>query len=188
MLERLARHSFFCYLDGYSGSFQIPIDRSDKDKTTFTCPYGIFAYPRMPFDLYNALLPSNIACLPFFEYVKRIMEVFMNDFLVYKATFNICLENWAKVLCWCKEVGLFLNWENYYSMVQGVVLRWVVFNIGIKMDIGKVEVINQLSPPTNIKRVRSFIIMWGSTVLYRLLQNHKASYLTLRERYHFCIY
>jgi len=25
MLERLARHSFFCYLDGYSGFFQIPI-------------------------------------------------------------------------------------------------------------------------------------------------------------------
>jgi Reverse transcriptase (RNA-dependent DNA polymerase) len=54
MLERLAKHSFFCYLDGYSGFFQIPIHPDDQDKTTFTCPYEIFAYRRMPFDLCNA--------------------------------------------------------------------------------------------------------------------------------------
>ena len=54
MLERLARHSFFCYLDGYSGFFQIPIHPDDQEKTTFTCPYGTFAYRRMPFGLCNA--------------------------------------------------------------------------------------------------------------------------------------
>jgi hypothetical protein len=44
MLERLANHSFFCYLDGYSGYHQIPIHLDDQSKTTFTCPYGTFAY------------------------------------------------------------------------------------------------------------------------------------------------
>ncbi|XP_045791573.1 uncharacterized protein LOC123886284 [Trifolium pratense] len=34
MLERLANHSFF----------QIPIHPDDQEKTTFTCPYGTFAY------------------------------------------------------------------------------------------------------------------------------------------------
>jgi Reverse transcriptase (RNA-dependent DNA polymerase) len=53
MLERLAKHSFFCYLDGYSGFFQIPIHPDDQDKTTFTCPYGTFVYRRMPFGLCN---------------------------------------------------------------------------------------------------------------------------------------
>ncbi|XP_021719923.1 uncharacterized protein LOC110687584 [Chenopodium quinoa] len=54
MLERLAKLSFFCYLDGYSGFFQIPIRPCDQEKTTFTCPYGTFAYRRMPFRLCNA--------------------------------------------------------------------------------------------------------------------------------------
>jgi len=54
MLERLAKHSHFCYLDGYSGFFQIPIHPNDQEKTTFTCPFGTFAYRRMPFDLCNA--------------------------------------------------------------------------------------------------------------------------------------
>jgi hypothetical protein len=44
MLERLAKHSHFCYLDGYSGFFQIPIHPDDQEKTTFTCPFGTFAY------------------------------------------------------------------------------------------------------------------------------------------------
>jgi hypothetical protein len=55
MLERLANHSFFCYLDGYSGYHLIPIHPDDQSKTTFTCPYGTFAYKRMSFGLSNAL-------------------------------------------------------------------------------------------------------------------------------------
>ncbi|GKA55664.1 reverse transcriptase domain-containing protein [Tanacetum coccineum] len=54
MLERLAGNEYYCFLDGFSGYFQIPIDPKDQDKTTFTCPYGTFAYRRMPFGLCNA--------------------------------------------------------------------------------------------------------------------------------------
>ncbi|GJS66740.1 reverse transcriptase domain-containing protein [Tanacetum coccineum] len=44
MLKRLAGNEYYCFLDGFSGYFQIPIDSKDQDKTTFTCPYGTFAY------------------------------------------------------------------------------------------------------------------------------------------------
>jgi hypothetical protein len=44
MLERLEKHSFFCFLDGYSGYHQIPIHPNDQDKTTFRCPYGTYTY------------------------------------------------------------------------------------------------------------------------------------------------
>nr|GEZ74962.1 reverse transcriptase domain-containing protein [Tanacetum cinerariifolium] len=54
MLERLSRNEFYCFLDGFSGYFQIPIDPQDQEKTTFTCPYGTFAYRRMPFGMCNA--------------------------------------------------------------------------------------------------------------------------------------
>ncbi|GJU86113.1 reverse transcriptase domain-containing protein [Tanacetum coccineum] len=54
MLERLAGNEFYCFLDGFSGYFQIPIDPHDQEKMTFTCPYGTFAYRRMPFGLCNA--------------------------------------------------------------------------------------------------------------------------------------
>ena len=55
MLDRLVGHSHYCFLDGYSGYNQIPIAPKDHEKTTFTCPYGTFAFRRMPFGLCNAL-------------------------------------------------------------------------------------------------------------------------------------
>ncbi|GJU24479.1 putative nucleotidyltransferase, ribonuclease H [Tanacetum coccineum] len=54
MLERLSGNEYYCFLDGFSGYFQIPLALEDQEKTTFTCPYGTFAYRRMPFGLCNA--------------------------------------------------------------------------------------------------------------------------------------
>ena len=42
MLERLAEHEYYCFLDGYLGYNQITISPEDQEKTTFTCPYGTF--------------------------------------------------------------------------------------------------------------------------------------------------
>ena len=54
LLERVSGHPFYCFLDGYSGYFQIEIIPEDQEKTTFTCPFGTYAYRRMPFGLCNA--------------------------------------------------------------------------------------------------------------------------------------
>jgi len=83
MLERLARHSFFYYLDEYSGFFQIPIHFDDQKKTIFTCPNGTFAYRMMPFGLCNA--PATLQwCMTaiFSDLIKNIIEIFMDDFSV----------------------------------------------------------------------------------------------------------
>ena len=54
MSKRIAGHAFYCFLDGYSGYNQIAIAPEDQEKITFICPYGTFAYRRMPFGLCNA--------------------------------------------------------------------------------------------------------------------------------------
>nr|GFA74800.1 reverse transcriptase domain-containing protein [Tanacetum cinerariifolium] len=54
MLERLAGNEYYCFLDGFSGYFHIPIDPKGQEKTMFTCPCGTFAYKRMPLGLCNA--------------------------------------------------------------------------------------------------------------------------------------
>ncbi|CAN6567562.1 unnamed protein product [Malus baccata var. baccata] len=70
MLERLAGHSFYCFLDGYSGYNQIVIAPDDQEKTTFTCPFGTFAYRRMPFGLCNA--PATFQrCMDFIGELSR---------------------------------------------------------------------------------------------------------------------
>ena len=54
ILERLAGQKFFCFLDGYFGYNQVAVYPEDQEKTTFTCPFGTFAFKRMPFRLCNA--------------------------------------------------------------------------------------------------------------------------------------
>nr|GEV62160.1 reverse transcriptase domain-containing protein [Tanacetum cinerariifolium] len=75
MLERLARNEYYCFLDGFSGYFQIPIDSQDQEKITFTCLYGTFSYRRMPFGLCNAL-GTFLRCMMdiFHDMIKEIME------------------------------------------------------------------------------------------------------------------
>ena len=63
LLERVSGHPFYCFLDGYSGYFQIVITPEDQEKTTFTCPFGTYAYRRMPFGLCNSPPPSRDVCL-----------------------------------------------------------------------------------------------------------------------------
>ncbi|RVW21410.1 Retrovirus-related Pol polyprotein from transposon 17.6 [Vitis vinifera] len=84
VLERVSGHPFYCFLDGYSGYFQIEIDVADQEKTTFTCPFGTYAYRRMPFGLCNAPATFQRCMLSIFsDMVERIMEVFMDDITVY---------------------------------------------------------------------------------------------------------
>ena len=103
MLERLAKHFFFYYLDGYSGFFQIRIHPSEQEKMTFTYTYGTFAYRRMPFGLCNA--PATFQCcmtIMFSNFIENIIEIFMDDFSVYRGIFDLCLQNLTKVLRKCE--------------------------------------------------------------------------------------
>ena len=94
LLERISGHPFYCFLDGYSGYFQIEIVAEDQEKTTFTCPFGTYAYRRMPFHLCNASATFKRCMLSIFsDLVEHIMEVYMDDITVYGGNFEECLIN-----------------------------------------------------------------------------------------------
>nr|GFA99665.1 reverse transcriptase domain-containing protein [Tanacetum cinerariifolium] len=77
MLERLVGNEYYCFLDVFLGYFQIPIDPKDQEKTTFTCPYGTFAYKRMPFGLCNAPGTFQICMMVIFhDMIEQTMEAF----------------------------------------------------------------------------------------------------------------
>ncbi|XP_062080935.1 uncharacterized protein LOC133785737 [Humulus lupulus] len=100
MLDQLAGKEFYCFLDRYSGYNHISIAPEDQEKTTFTCPYGTFAFRRMPFGLCNT--PATFQrCM-----MEKSLVVFMDDFSVFGESFDTCLANLEKVLARCEETNL----------------------------------------------------------------------------------
>ncbi|GKE53848.1 reverse transcriptase domain-containing protein [Tanacetum coccineum] len=159
MLERLAGNEYYCFLDGFSGYFQIPIDPKDQEKTIFMCPYGTFAYRRMPLGLGNA--PGTFQrCMMaiFHDMIEKTMEVFMDDFSVFGNSFGTCLSYLDKMLKRSEDTNICLNWEKCHFMVkEGIVLGHKISKNGIKVDKAKVKVITKLPHPTTVKGVRSFL-------------------------------
>nr|GFA04470.1 reverse transcriptase domain-containing protein [Tanacetum cinerariifolium] len=163
MLERLAENEYYCFLNGFSGYFQIPIDPRDQEKTTFTA--------------HMALLPP-VACLSarfsvfqrcmlaiFYDMVEKTVEVFMDNFSVFGNSFENCLSRFDKMLQRCEDTNLSLNWEKSHFMVkEGIVLGHKISKNGIVVDRAKVDVIAKLPHPATVKGIRSFL---GHAGFYR---------------------
>nr|GEV47487.1 reverse transcriptase domain-containing protein [Tanacetum cinerariifolium] len=149
-----------------SDSPWIPIDPKDQEKTTFTCPYGTFAYKRMPFGPCNA--PGTFQrCMMeiFHDMIEQTIEVFMDDFLVFGNSFSTCLTNLKRMLKQCEDTKLDLNWEKSHFMVkEGIVLGHKISKKGIEVDKAKIKVISKLPHPAIVKGIRSFL---GHAGFYR---------------------
>ena len=84
MLERVAGHEFYYFLDGYSGYNQIEIALEDQEKTMFTYPFGTFAFRKMSFGLCNAPGTFQWQMMGIFsDMLEHILEIFRDDFSVF---------------------------------------------------------------------------------------------------------
>ena len=92
----------------------------------------------------------------FSDMIEEIMEVFMDDFSIYGKTFDQCLENLDKVLQQCRQKDFMVH--------EGIILGHLVSEQGIEVDRVKIEVIEKLPPPINVKGICSFL---GHAGFYR---------------------
>ncbi|RDX97300.1 Retrovirus-related Pol polyprotein from transposon opus, partial [Mucuna pruriens] len=130
VLERLASKSHYCFLDDFSSYIQIHIALVDQHKTTFQ------------------------RCM----LLESCMKVFMDDFMVYKPSFDACLESLSRVLDRYIETNFVLNFEKCHFMVtEGKVLGYLVSNKGIEVDKAKIDIISSLSHPAS---ARGSLLPW----------------------------
>nr|GEZ44106.1 reverse transcriptase domain-containing protein [Tanacetum cinerariifolium] len=140
MLEILARNQYYCFLDGFSGYFQIPINRK------------IIRKPRSPAHMERLLI---VACLLGYAIHQARFRVFENSF-------QSCLSHLERILKRCKDTNLCLNWEKSHFMVKdGIVLGHKISKQEIEVDEAKVDVITKLPQPTTVKGIRSFLVHAG---------------------------
>jgi hypothetical protein len=101
----------------------------------------------------------------FHGFCEEIVEVFMDNFSIYGTSFDNCFHNVDKVLQRCEETNLVLNWEKCHFMVnEGIVLGHKIYERGIEVDRAKVEAIEKMSYPRDVKGIRSIL---GHAGFYR---------------------
>nr|GEY17902.1 reverse transcriptase domain-containing protein [Tanacetum cinerariifolium] len=126
----------------------------------------MFAYRRMPFGLCNA--PGTFQrCMMaiFHDMIEKTMEVFMNDFSIFRNYFQSCLSHLKRMMKRCEDTNLCLNWEkNHFMVKEGIVLGHKISKQGIEVDKAKVDVIIKLPHPKIIKGIRSIL---GHAGFYR---------------------
>nr|GFB07783.1 reverse transcriptase domain-containing protein [Tanacetum cinerariifolium] len=93
------------------------------------------------------------------------MEVFMDDFSVFRDSFSSCFSHLDTMLQRCEDTNLVLNWEKCHFMVkEGIVLGHKISKNVLEVNRSKVDVIAKLPYPTTVKGVRSFL---GHASFYR---------------------
>ncbi|GJU44500.1 putative reverse transcriptase domain-containing protein [Tanacetum coccineum] len=101
----------------------------------------------------------------FHDMIEETMEVFMEDFSVFGDSFSSCLSHLDKMLKWCEDTNLVLNWEKCHFMVkEGIVIGHTISKSGIEVDKAKVDVIAKLPHLTSVKGIQSFL---GHAGFYR---------------------
>ncbi|GKA22947.1 transposon ty3-I gag-pol polyprotein [Tanacetum coccineum] len=139
IVENIFGQKFYFFLDRYFGYNQIPIYPDDQAKTTFTCPYGTFAFRRMSFGLCNTPATFQQCIMSIFsDMVRESVEIIMDDFSIFGQSFETCLGQLESVLKRCTETNLVLSWEKSHFIVhEGIVLGHVVSEKGFEVDRAK---------------------------------------------------
>ncbi|GKE12469.1 reverse transcriptase domain-containing protein [Tanacetum coccineum] len=165
ILKRLAGNEYYYFLDGFSGYFQIPIDPHDQEKTTFTCPYGTFAYHRIPFGLCTA--PGTF---------QRCMMAIFHDMIPKKRMIVLSWTNFSDLWEFHSEIASLrvrhhaskgvktpqihlskLGEKEHFMVTTKRCPGHKISKNGIEVDKAKVDVIAKLPHPTTVKGVRSFL-------------------------------
>jgi hypothetical protein len=138
VLENMVRENRMSMIDGFSGYNQIAVHEDDKEKTTFTTPWGTFMYDKMPFGLMNAGVTFQQAMdITFVGERDKFIFIYLDDLTVLSKSDAEHMVHLKQTFEKCHKFGLSLNPKKYdFAMQEGKLLGHIVS--GIKIDMKKV--------------------------------------------------
>jgi hypothetical protein len=159
VLEKVVGATRMSMIDGFSGYNQIAVCESDKEKTTFTTPWGTFMYDKMPFGLMNAGATFQRAMdIAFVGERDKFVVIYLDDLTVFSKSDEDHIIHLKRTFEKCRKYGLSLNpKKSHFAMQEGKLLGHIVSRDGIRIDPKRVEAIETLAVPRNVKEIQSFL-------------------------------
>jgi hypothetical protein len=161
ILQRVTGASMISMIDGFSSYNQISVLPEDREKTTFTTPWGTFMYAKMPLGLMNAGTTFQRAMdIAFFGERDKFVIIYLDDITVFSISDKEHCCHLRKVFVKFRRFGLSLNPKKYlFSMKEGKFLGHIVSTKGVRINPSRVEAIQTLSLPRSRKEVQCFLGM-----------------------------
>jgi hypothetical protein len=159
ILQKVSGASVMSFIDGFSGYNQIEVHPDDREKTTFTTPWGTFMYEKMPFGLMNAGATFQRAMdIAFVGEKDRFVLIYLDDITVFSYSHEDHLQHLRKTFLKCRKYGISLNpKKSHFALREGKLLGHIVSADGVKIDPARVEAIQKLSLPRSKKDIQSFL-------------------------------
>lgn len=168
MLDAVAGHEMYSFLDGFSGYNQIKMAPEDEAKTAFITEWGAFVFTVMSFGLKNGPSSfSEVAAKVFEPYLNDFMRVFIDDFSVFGSK-AMHLNHLRMCLTRARMFRMSLNpYKSAIAVKKGILLGYVLSEEGLAIDPKKVEAIQKVPVPKHLKELSRFIgqIKWHSRQL-----------------------
>jgi hypothetical protein len=190
IIDECAGCEAFSFMDGFSGYNQIQIKLEDQHKTTFICPWGTFAYRKMPFGLKNAGATFQRAMSFSFHDLKHIVEAYLYDLASRSCKRMDHPTHLRLIFERCHYFRICLNPNKCsFCFMSRRLLGFIISTTRIMVDPLKVKAIIQLPPPTH-NPTTSESTRKGKlfTMLHRqLCRNHQGIYAPTKERRSFLL-
>jgi hypothetical protein len=159
VLEKVVGANRMSTIDGFFSYNQIVVNEHDKEKTTFTTPWGTFMYEKMPFGLMN--IGATFQCtmdIAFIGERDKFVVIYLDDLTVFSKSDEDHLLHLKQTFEKCQKFGLSLNpKKSHFAMQEGKLLGHIVSWDGIKIDPKRLEAIDTINIPRNIKEIQSFL-------------------------------
>jgi hypothetical protein len=159
IFQRVTGSARMSMIDGFSGYNHIFILPEDREKTTFTTPWGTFMYAKMPFGLMNAGETFQHAMdIDFIGEKDKFVVIYLDDITMFSKFDQENYQHLEKVFLKCRKYGLSLNpKKSLFFMKEGKLLGHIVSAEGVKIDPSRVEAIKTMSLPRSKKEIQSFL-------------------------------
>jgi hypothetical protein len=171
IVDDCAGSEIFSLMDGFFGYNQINIVPKDQHKTAFICPWGTFAYQKLPFGLKNDGATFQRAMSYAFHDIKHIIQPYLDDLPTHSMRRVDHPKHLWAIFVRCRFYCIRLNPHKCVFCVEsGRLLGFIVSHQGIRVDPLKVEVILNLPPPSTLRQLQS--LQGKANFLRRFIPNY----------------
>eukprot|EP00253_Pinus_taeda_P007815 PITA_07815 len=159
ILQRVVGASRISLLVGFSGFNQILVHPDDRDKTTFTTPWGTFKYVKMLFGLKNAGATFQRAMdIAFSKEIHDFLVIYLDDLKPFSKSDQDHLKHLRQIFTTCRKYGISLNpKKSLFDLEEGKLLGHIISKDGIRIDPDRIQAIQQMPHPRNIKELQDFL-------------------------------